>query len=155
MPILVLLSTLRGRRTLENTCVLESSSFTIDDYLKREIKKINFYTDDVASLVVNCNPITKGHLYLIEKYFNNHNIYIHNMNVNNNILNDLRNLEDTLREIGLEDREFVRKVLANISADKKGYYLRDELFKIAENYSMEAMEIPFMKGHYTKKLTRK
>lgn len=64
-------------------------------------------------------------------------------------------LEDTLREIGLEDGEFVRKVLANISADKKGYYLRDELFKIAENYSMEAIEIPFMKDHYTKKLTRK
>jgi len=56
----------------ENTCVLESSSFTIDDYLKREIKKINFYTDDVASLVVNCNPITKGHLYLIEKACQEH-----------------------------------------------------------------------------------
>jgi hypothetical protein len=64
-------------------------------------------------------------------------------------------LVDTLREIGLEDREFVNKVLANISSSKKGFYLSDELFKIAANYRMEAMEIPFMKGYYVKRLIRK
>lgn len=64
-------------------------------------------------------------------------------------------LEETLKEIGLEDRDFVNKVLANISPNKKGFYLSDELFKIAANYRMEAMEIPFMKDHYVKRLIRK
>lgn len=64
-------------------------------------------------------------------------------------------LERVLSDLGIEDREFLRKIAANISSDKKGYYLSDELFKIAENYRMEAMEIPFMKGHYVKRLIRK
>ena len=56
----------------DKTSVLESNSFTIDDYLKKEIKRFNIYTDDLASVVVNCNPITKGHLYLIEKASKEH-----------------------------------------------------------------------------------
>lgn len=50
----------------DNTCVLESSSNTINDYLKEEVKKIDFNSDDIASVVINANPITLGHLNLIE-----------------------------------------------------------------------------------------
>ncbi|MCF6183402.1 MAG: [citrate (pro-3S)-lyase] ligase [Bacteroidales bacterium] len=48
--------------------VLEFGYKTIADYqeyLKQ--KKVNTKTNDVAAVVVNCNPFTKGHLYLIEK----------------------------------------------------------------------------------------
>lgn len=55
-----------------DTSVLECSSYTIDDCLKESVKRIDFYTDDIASVVVNCNPMTKGHLYLIEKASKEH-----------------------------------------------------------------------------------
>lgn len=55
-----------------STSVLECSSYTIDDCLRESIKRIDFYTDDIASVVVNCNPMTKGHLYLIEKASKEH-----------------------------------------------------------------------------------
>ncbi|PVX49405.1 [citrate (pro-3S)-lyase] ligase [Balneicella halophila] len=50
-------------------CVLEYGLIGINDYVTNlktyKIEKEG--ADDIASLVVNCNPITNGHLYLIEK----------------------------------------------------------------------------------------
>jgi len=48
--------------------VLEFGYESIDDYLKylQTIKRPT-NTDEIASIVVNCNPFTKGHQYLIEK----------------------------------------------------------------------------------------
>ena len=50
----------------EKTVVLESKGNNIDDYLKKEVKKITFSTNDVASVVINANPITNGHVALVE-----------------------------------------------------------------------------------------
>jgi [citrate (pro-3S)-lyase] ligase len=48
--------------------VLEFGFKTIADYQKYLIdNKIETKTDKIAAIVVNCNPITRGHLYLIEK----------------------------------------------------------------------------------------
>lgn len=48
--------------------VLEFGYSTIKDY-QRELaqNKVDTKTDDIASIVVNCNPFTVGHQYLIEK----------------------------------------------------------------------------------------
>jgi len=49
-------------------CVLEFGYKTIVDYQKYLAEnKVDTKTDKIAAIVVNCNPITKGHLYLIEK----------------------------------------------------------------------------------------
>lgn len=48
--------------------VLEFGYKTIKDYQEYLLsKKKNSKTDKIACVVVNCNPLTKGHLYLIEK----------------------------------------------------------------------------------------
>lgn len=48
--------------------VLEFGYKSIKDYQKYLAdNKVNTRTANVASVVVNCNPFTKGHLYLIEK----------------------------------------------------------------------------------------
>jgi [citrate (pro-3S)-lyase] ligase len=41
------------------------SVFTYQDYLKT--LKVKALTNDIAAIVVNCNPFTNGHLFLIEK----------------------------------------------------------------------------------------
>lgn len=41
------------------------SIFTYQDYLKTLIRPVS--TNDIAAIVVNCNPFTNGHLFLIEK----------------------------------------------------------------------------------------
>lgn len=64
-------------------------------------------------------------------------------------------LENVFDDLGIEDKEFLRKIAANISSDRKGYYLQDDLFRIAENYDMVAAELPFMPGQYIKRLIRK
>ena len=49
-------------------CVLEfgfESIFTYQDYLKT--RKVPTKTADIAAIVMNCNPFTNGHKYLIEK----------------------------------------------------------------------------------------
>lgn len=56
----------------EETSVLECSSNTIDNFLEANTRRLTFYTDDIACVVVNCNPITRGHLYLIEKASKEH-----------------------------------------------------------------------------------
>lgn len=48
--------------------VLEFGYKTIKDYQEYlRTKKVNTKTDKIAAIVVNCNPFTKGHKYLIEK----------------------------------------------------------------------------------------
>ena len=48
--------------------VLEFGYETIKDYLKQlEKNKVETTTNNIASIVVNCNPFTLGHQYLIEK----------------------------------------------------------------------------------------
>lgn len=64
-------------------------------------------------------------------------------------------LENVFDDLGIEDKEFLRKIAANISSDRKGYYLQEDLFRIAENYDMVAAELPFIPGQYIKRLTRK
>ncbi len=50
-------------------CVLEYGLVGIKDFVEelKSYKKESSNLKSIASLVVNCNPITKGHLYLIEK----------------------------------------------------------------------------------------
>ncbi len=48
--------------------VLEFGYKTIKDYQEYlKTKKVQTQTNDIAAIVVNCNPFTKGHKYLIEK----------------------------------------------------------------------------------------
>jgi hypothetical protein len=64
-------------------------------------------------------------------------------------------LDELFEDMGLEDKEFLRKILLNISSNRSGSYLQGDLFRVAENYNMEAFEIPILPGHYIKKLSRK
>ena len=57
--------------------------------------------------------------------------------------------------LGIDDEVFMNKVALNISDDKSGVYLEDELFKIAKNYDMCVAEVPHVKKAYMKKLIKK
>ena len=57
--------------------------------------------------------------------------------------------------LGIEDEVFMNKVALNLSSDKAGVYLEDELFKIARNYDMCVAKLPNMKDSYMKKLIKK
>ena len=50
------------------------SIFTYQDYLKTLIRPVS--TNDIAAIVVNCNPFTNGHLFLIEKAAAKMKLYI-------------------------------------------------------------------------------
>lgn len=66
----------------DTVVILESGTPTIKEYLEELKKKIEYKFEnkldncDVASLVVNCNPITEGHLGLIEYASKNHQYVI-------------------------------------------------------------------------------
>lgn len=64
-------------------------------------------------------------------------------------------LEEVFKDMGLEDSELLRKIAANISSDRKGFYLQDDLFRVAESHDMIAAEIPFVEGGFVKKLSKK
>lgn len=65
-------------------------------------------------------------------------------------------IEDVFQMLGIDDRVFMKKVAANISANQKGVYLQDELYKISQEYNMQAFKIPLApKDAFIKKLTRK
>ncbi|WP_032120443.1 [citrate (pro-3S)-lyase] ligase [Clostridium amazonitimonense] len=54
--------------TAKKVALLESGIYDIHSYLKKLIKKYDINTDKPRSaLVMNCNPFTNGHRYLIEK----------------------------------------------------------------------------------------
>ena len=62
-----------------NVIFLEGGSPLINDYLKDLKRKIEFRfpidlnkDNDIASIVVNCNPVTTGHIELIEKIAKEH-----------------------------------------------------------------------------------
>ena len=65
----------------DNVSILEAGINSIDDYIKDLKRKIEYKFDiileqsDLACLVVNCNPVTNGHLELIE-YASKHHQYV-------------------------------------------------------------------------------
>ncbi len=50
----------------ENIVLFENDVYTIDERLEDMKRKLPNMQGSIASLVMNCNPITNGHLYLIE-----------------------------------------------------------------------------------------
>lgn len=84
-------------------------------------------------------------------------IYVFNVNlsklgIENPFTHKKIDLNDVFESIGIQDEEFKNKVRANLSDNKKGCYLSDELFKIAERYTMDVKEID---KSYIKKLSLK
>ncbi len=53
--------------TADNIALLESGSRDIKRYIARMFKSLNLDDNEKAALVVNCNPFTLGHRYLIQK----------------------------------------------------------------------------------------
>ena len=60
----------------DEVVVLESKGNSINDYLKDLKKKLDFSMSDVASVVINANPVTLGHLYLVSKASREHDFVI-------------------------------------------------------------------------------
>lgn len=62
----------------DTVCILESGTPNINEYLESLKKKIEYKFDidinkaDIGCLVMNCNPVTVGHLELIELAAKNH-----------------------------------------------------------------------------------
>jgi len=51
---------------LDEVVMLENKGYTIVEHLKDVHDSLNLTRGTVASIVMNCNPVTLGHLYLIE-----------------------------------------------------------------------------------------
>lgn len=51
----------------KEAALLESGIYDINSYLDKLIKKYSISSGEKAALVMNCNPFTLGHQYLIEK----------------------------------------------------------------------------------------
>lgn len=51
----------------QGAALIENGFYTINDYLDKLIKKYSISASPKAALVMNCNPFTLGHQYLIEK----------------------------------------------------------------------------------------
>lgn len=64
-------------------------------------------------------------------------------------------IKDIFDIIGIDDESFMNKVAANISSDKKGSYLSDDLYRIVSNYDMIAFNVPGMEDQCLKKLIKK
>ncbi|MGD9604977.1 MAG: hypothetical protein AB7V00_02325 [Bacilli bacterium] len=56
----------------KNVSILESSSYPITSYLSDLKKQLSLESNDNGAIVVNCNPMTLGHLYLIEQAAKQH-----------------------------------------------------------------------------------
>ena len=56
----------------KHVSLLECRNFTIKETLEKLKNKLNISYEDLASIVVNTNPPTNGHLYLIETASKNH-----------------------------------------------------------------------------------
>lgn len=50
----------------KNVCLLECNNFSIIETLNKIKNDLNLPTPDIASIVINANPTTNGHLYLIK-----------------------------------------------------------------------------------------
>ena len=64
-------------------------------------------------------------------------------------------IKDIFDILGIDDERFMNKVAANISDDKKGSYLSDDLYRIVNNYDMMATKVPGFSDGYIKRLTKK
>lgn len=58
--------------TVGNTCLLETKNFPISDELHKLKEKYHLTSLDNGAIVVNANPFTLGHLYLIEEAAKRH-----------------------------------------------------------------------------------
>ncbi|MDD3171852.1 MAG: [citrate (pro-3S)-lyase] ligase [Bacilli bacterium] len=58
--------------TVDNTCLLETKNFNIIDVLTRIKEEYKIVTTNNGVIVVNANPFTNGHLYLITEAAKNH-----------------------------------------------------------------------------------
>ena len=58
--------------TVNHTCLLETKNFSITDQLQKIRNANQINTIDNGAIVVNANPFTNGHLYLIETAAKNH-----------------------------------------------------------------------------------
>lgn len=52
---------------VKDVALLENGMYNINTYIEKMINKYNISINEKASLVMNCNPFTLGHKYLIEK----------------------------------------------------------------------------------------
>ena len=64
-------------------------------------------------------------------------------------------IKDVFNILGIEDESFMNKVAANISGDRKGSYLADDLYRIVSRYDMMAFKVPGMGDQCLKKLYKK
>jgi hypothetical protein len=68
----------------------------------------------------------------------NKNLCTLGMDINGHIVT----LEDVFETLGLgEEKQFFDRISRNLSIDRKGVYLQDELFRIAEQYDMYTAEV--------------
>lgn len=51
----------------DKVVLMKNGRFGIDEYIKNMFVKSGLGSGKKASIVMNCNPVTKGHIYLIEK----------------------------------------------------------------------------------------
>lgn len=54
-------------KTGEGVALLELGIENITQYLERSYQKLDTNRKDIASIIMNCNPFTNGHRYIIEK----------------------------------------------------------------------------------------
>lgn len=62
--------------TTKDICLLESKQRDINDVLIKLKKEYNIESNDVGAAVLNANPFTLGHRYLIEKSSKNHQLFL-------------------------------------------------------------------------------
>jgi len=62
--------------TTDEVCLLESKNSNIEDQLYKLKAEYNIDSDDVGSIVMNCNPFTLGHQYLIKEASSRHKLVI-------------------------------------------------------------------------------
>ncbi len=58
--------------TVNHTCLLETKNFPIQSVLSKIKENYHIHTKDNGVIVVNANPFTNGHLYLIEQAAKKH-----------------------------------------------------------------------------------
>lgn len=73
----------------------------------------------------------------------------------NPLTGEIVTLNNVFKLIGINDKEFLKKIEANISSTHKGYYLQHDLFRIAEMYNMVTFKNPLVPDMEIKKLIRK
>ena len=66
-------------------------------------------------------------------------------------------LDDVFELINLDDYDIMNKVWKLFQENKENEYLEEDVFKIAQDYEMEVIDLPQLRGTnmYIKKLVRK